>query len=490
VILLGLLACAVVVRLWAMPLPSSFWLDEFGTAWVTGGTLGEVLERARLFPQSLPYSAIVWAARRLFGSSEVALRAPSLVAMLAATWLVYRLGRELFDRESGLLAAGVFLLFPQIEFAAGDARPYAFAVLAATGALWMLVRWLDQGRAGAALGYVVLAAATVYFHYLFATALVAHVAYALRRRRGSPASGRQMALVAAALGLLLVPAVALAVEIGGRRASHGFGGMPGWRPLVQAAAPGGVVGLLVGCLLVCWLLRLVTGVREPPAPRRDRGDTLVLLLLASLVPAPLLFAICWMAGTHFFVLRYLMAAVASQALLLGWLLGMVEPARGRRAVLGCSLLIVLLRRGGVRDLAIGHGSENWRGAVSALNAVNRDGPVLFGGSFLEARQIDLVKDRAHAAYLRSPLDVYRTQGPAFVLPWRTGPAAEAYVADLLATIPRTDSFGLIERNSSSASWETWLGDRSRASGYEMKDVWAGGGLRVRVFRRRTPRGTG
>jgi mannosyltransferase len=429
--------------------------------------------------------AVVWVMRSMFGSSEVVLRLPSLAAMLAAAYCLYRLGRDLFDGETGLSAAGIFLLFPQIEFAAADARPYAYAVLAAIGALSMLVRWLDRGRAGDAFAYVILAAATVYLHYLFATALVAHAAYALRRRRGgSPVSLRQLLVGAAGLGLLLLPAARLVLEIGRRRSSHAFVEAAEWKGFGQVLIPGRVLGVLVPSLLLCLLLRVVTGLRVAPL-RRGRADALFLLGLAALVPAVLLFPISRLSGTNLLVVRYLMGAVPAQALLLGWLLGVAQPARGRRAVLGCSLALVIALRGGVRSPEA-HGREDWRSAVSALNAVNADGPVFLGGSFIEARDIGLVRDPAHAAYLRAPLDVYPTRGAVVVLPLRSGPAAESYVGDILAAAPPGERFALIERNSSFPSWEPWLEQRFREAGYATKDVWKSPALKVRVFRRTRP----
>ena len=101
-VLLGGLAAAAVVRLWILPLASSLSLDELGTAWASGGGFGEILARARLFPQSVPYVAIVWLARAVGGSSELALRLPSLAAAGLAVYWLYRLGRDLFDRETGL----------------------------------------------------------------------------------------------------------------------------------------------------------------------------------------------------------------------------------------------------------------------------------------------------------------------------------------------------------------------------------------------------
>lgn len=482
-VLLALLAFGAVVRLWVMPLGTSLWLDEFGTAWVTGASLSDLFARARLFPQSLPYAALVWITRAALGSSEIALRLPSLAAMLAAIWCLCRLGRELFDRETGWLAAGVFLLFPQIEFSAGDARPYAFAVLASIGALWLLVRWLDRGRARDAVAYLALAAAAVYFQYLFATMLAAHAAYALRRRgRGSPVSGRQLLAAAAGLCLLLVPAAALVLEIGGRRASHAFGSMPGGRELLLSLVPSRVLGVLAPCLLLCVLLRLARV--EPMGPRKDRRDALLLLVLSASVPSLLLYAVSRLSGAAVFETRYLMCAVPAQALLLGWLLRAVEPARGRRLVLGGALALVLVLRGELLHRSIPHSREDWRGAVAALNAANGANPVLLSGSFTESRDPDLVKDPAHASYLRAPLDYYPTAAPARVLPLRTGIGAETYAAGLTTASLAGHRFALIERNSRFPSWAPWFAERFPE--FAARDVWSSETLRVRVFERARP----
>jgi mannosyltransferase len=479
------LACAVVARLWVMPLPSSLWLDEFGPVWVTSGSFGAVLERARVFPQSLPYAGIVWLTRAALGSSEIALRIPSLLAMLAAMYCLYRLGRELFDRETGLLAAGILLLFPQIAFAAGDARPYAFALLAATAATWALVRWLGKGRGAAGAAYVALAAATVYFQYLFATVLVAHAAYALhRRRRGSPVSGLKMLLAGSALAVLLLPAAALVLEIGRGRASHAFGPMPGIAQLGSSLVPSRALGVLVASLLLCFLFRVA---RLAPRPSADGvGDALFLLVLVAVVPSLLLFVVSRAGGAPVFEVRYLMGAVPAQALLMAWLLGRAAPQSGRTAALGGALALVLVLRGGLSRPTIAHGNEDWRAAVAALDAVNGSGPVLFGGSFTESRELDVLKDPTHTGYLRAPLEFYRPAGPVEVLPLRTGDAAEAFVADRLRAASPGARFALIERNSRWPSWAPWLAERFRADGYTMKDLWASDTLKVRIFERGGP----
>ncbi|MFY9551331.1 MAG: glycosyltransferase family 39 protein [Thermoanaerobaculia bacterium] len=493
-LLLAAVGLGALVRLWVMPLGSSLSLDEFGTWWVTNGRFDEILSRARLFPQSVPYAAAVWLARALGGSSEIALRLPSLLAAGLAVYCLYRLGLELFDRNTGLLAAGIFVGFPQICFAAGDARPYAFAVLATIGALWMLVRWLERSRATDAFGYVLFATAAVYFQYLFATMFVVHAAYVIRRwRRGCGVPPRQLLLVAVGIAALTAPAALLALEVGSDRALHAFGVMPDVKAVVLSLVPAGVLAALLASFLVCWKLGLVgrrphtpvwsKGFQEEKAARVPPRDALWLLSLSAVVPAAILFMVSRVTGTSVFVSRYMMCMIPGQALLMAWFLRGVLPTRGQRAVVPGYLLILFLARG----LKIAHTGEDWRGAVAALNVINGSHPVLMSGTYTESRNLDWVQDGKHVAYMRAPLDFYATAGRAVILPLNVGRDAESYVEELLNSTPGLkDRFVLIERSSKFPSWAPWLDERLRPSGFRMRKVWDHGNPSAWVFERSVP----
>jgi 4-amino-4-deoxy-L-arabinose transferase-like glycosyltransferase len=495
-VLLGGLAAAVIARLWIPGLLSSLSLDECGTWWVTNGTFGEILPRARLFPQSLLYAAIVWLARAAVGSSEVALRLPSLAAAGLAAYCLYRLGRELFGRETGMLAAGIFVGVPQICFAAADARPYAFGVLATVGALWMLVRWLERGRVADAFGYVLLASAAVYFQYLFATMFVVHAAYAIRRwRRGCGIRSWQLLLAAAGIALLTAPASWLAREIGRDRALHAFDTMPDVEALVRMLVPSGVLAALLASFLVWWVVspsgrRRLTSTWSRPLPeagtkRVPPADGLWLLSLSAVVPAVLLFAVSRATGTSVFVPRYMMCMIPAQALLMAWLLRGVQPPAGERAVIAGYLVILILARG----LKVAHTNEDWRTAAAAVSALNGSHPVLLSGTYTESRNLAWVQDTRHAAYMRAPLDYYAPGGPILVLPLFVSRDAEAYAEGLLdSTAGLEDRFALIERSSKFPSWAPWLEARLRPKGYRMRRVWDRGNPSAWVFERVVPRG--
>ena len=443
----------------------------------------EILERARLFPQSVPYAAIVCLTRAALGSSEAALRLPSLLAMAAAAHFAYRLGRDLFDRETGWITAGVFLLSPQVEFAAADARPYAFAVLASTLALWFLHRALARGRAADAFGYVLSAGAMVYFQYLFAACLAPHAVYALLRlRRGCPVSRPAILSWAAALGLLLWPAAVLAREIGVQRDVHAFGTLPGFGQLLLSMAPIRTLGLVVPALILCRIAGLAGAFRfERPAG--SRLDAVALLALAALLPPIVLFVASRVGATPVFEGRYLMGTVTPWAAGIAWLLGMVQPASGRRGALAVALATALVVRGELGHRAIGHSREDWRGAVSALDSRAAGVPVLLAGSFTESRDLARVRDPAHRSYLAAPLTYYRPAGPVYVLPLRTGSAAESFAEGLVIEASRQGTFAILERGSRSPSWVPWLQARTRPMGYSDREIFRSPALIVRLFTR-------
>ena len=453
---------------------SSLWLDEFGTWWATDGRFGEVLARSRLFPQSVAYGAIVWLTRSLAGAGEAALRAPSLIAALLAAWATYRLGRELFDRDTGLIAAGVFVAFPPIVQAAHDARPYAIAVLAVVVATWLLVRWARDGTTADAAGYAVSAGAVVYLQYFFAAVLPAHAAWIAMRHRSRL---RQALAVAAAIAVLTLPAALLVLEIGRNAPLHSYLEPPGLRSFFDELFPQRVLGpLLAGAVAALVAARF----RFALDRRAEARDAVRLLILSVLVPVVLLAAVSWATGVGVFAGRYLMSIVPAQALLLAWLVRGIASGWARRAAVAVYLAIALVGRGWNLEPV----REDWRGAAAAVRAANHGAPVLLGSGFIESRDTAIVRDPAHAAYLRAPLDYYDAGGKVVVLPLRAQPPGEeqSYADGVLADASFARGFALVERKSSRfPSWSAWLEKRASAKGLAMRRVWDGERLKAWVF---------
>src|SRR5262245_819552 len=147
-----------------------------------------------------PYYATVKVWTSVAGTSTVALRMPSVLAMAASAALVTILGTRMFQRWIGLLAGLIFALTPTTSRFAQEARPYAFAILFATAATLLLVRFIERPTTGTGVGYAVCVALLAAFHVVGLLLLLAH-AIAARRR---------LAAWATWAGLGVLPALPLA----------------------------------------------------------------------------------------------------------------------------------------------------------------------------------------------------------------------------------------------------------------------------------------
>ncbi|WP_176308405.1 glycosyltransferase family 39 protein [Micromonospora sp. NBS 11-29] len=183
----------------------------------------------------VPYHLLVRAWAEPFGATDLALRVPSLLAMVAAAALVGALAARLFGPGTGVLAGVLLAVLPTSTGYAQEAQPHAAAVCAAVLATWLLLPVLDRPTARRLTAY---AGAVVLLGLCQAGALLllaGHGWVVLAFRRGT--AGRW--LCAAAPGVLGVAALLTAGAGGGRFLP------PGVRPdpAVLAAAPRELFGV-------------------------------------------------------------------------------------------------------------------------------------------------------------------------------------------------------------------------------------------------------
>ena len=157
---------------------------------ILGRSFSAVLTTVHTGGENSPplFFLLAWTAAHL-GDASVWIRVPSVVLGSATVPVVYALGREVFSRVAGLIAAAVFVLAPFAVFYGIEARPYAtmtFFVALSTLALLRAVE--TDSRWWWAL-YVLSAAAAAYSHYTAVFVLAAQAIWSLwvRRDRIRPA---------------------------------------------------------------------------------------------------------------------------------------------------------------------------------------------------------------------------------------------------------------------------------------------------------------
>ena len=141
----------------------------------------------------------------LLGTSETALRLPSLLAIAVAAATTAALGRLLARTAglpapwlTGLLAGLLFAVAPQATRYAQDARSYAIVTMLVTIATYLLVRAMLSGPWRWWAWYAVVIALAGFFNLFALLVVLAHgltvlVTHRVRRRRAASAAGSGLA---------------------------------------------------------------------------------------------------------------------------------------------------------------------------------------------------------------------------------------------------------------------------------------------------------
>jgi hypothetical protein len=387
--------------LWLPYLRSSFWLDETGTAWIVSGTFRQTISRSAtqgLVGQSPAYYVLVWISRQLFGSSEAALRLPSVIAALATVWVVYRIGLRLFDKSTAAIGALTFSALICVAFAAVDARPYAVALLTFSLATLVLIRWEDSQSNRFAIAYVLLAGMTIYLTYMFAVGLLAHVIYAYRRRHNGVPMRRFFASSVAA-AVLISPALPRLYHVLAASDVLNWVGSRSDEYLGDAQI---VLPVLVSALVAGMMMRVARETRS-----RTPSDPSAIWLAGSigLVPPLLFLALSYIVAPKFFVHRYFLEFSIGLALFAAYFLASLSKP-SRYVGIGVLLLIPLLGfRGDVHQ-------QDWRGAARVISArAEAETPILLSGFSSQP-----TTDPERQGFLRAPLSVYHVRGHIVLLP--------------------------------------------------------------------------
>jgi hypothetical protein len=201
----------------------------------------------------------------------------------------------------------------------------------------------------------------------------------------------------------------------------------------------------------------------------------------------LCFAVSRLSEAKLFVGRYFLWGVPALALLVAWLIAGIEPARARRTA---GLVVVLALVGG-RILQSGniHGSEDWRGAVQAINSMVGPGtPVLFQGGFYESHSAHFDELSGPGGALLAPLATYPIAARVVAVPgWLHTSTMERLEQIVSGLLLRSRSFVVLTRGNHSI--ELWLQGRLGTQGFVARRIGDFGMVSAVVFERSTASGS-
>jgi hypothetical protein len=159
------------------------------------------------------YHILLWLDIRALGTSELAVRMPSLVLGTLLISALYVTGRDLYDRRTGLVAASFAVVAPQAVWYSQEARMYAPFMLLATVAVWAQFRAVQAGGRWSWFWvlFAVAAATLLWTQYFAALHLLAQQLAFLgvlwrRKRQGRPVSRVLTAWLLSLLAIMVLVA--------------------------------------------------------------------------------------------------------------------------------------------------------------------------------------------------------------------------------------------------------------------------------------------
>jgi len=204
----------------------SLWLDEFASLGFArldlGGIIGKIYYESENNPPLYYMFLHYWIA--LFGESAFSLRMPTVLFSTASIILIYVLGKILFNKNTGLLAALIFSLSYYQIYYSQEARAYSLMVLLGLLSLFFLLHLTDKFDIRSAFGYIFFSELLLYTHFYGLLLIMAENIYflsiLLARRSGIKKEFMTWILLQLILLILFIPGISMLMA--GHALKEGF----------------------------------------------------------------------------------------------------------------------------------------------------------------------------------------------------------------------------------------------------------------------------
>lgn len=468
-------------------LRESLWLDETMTYWVVTGSLPEAMHKG-FFMQGpgLLYFLVVWCFVSVFGSSEVVLRAPSVISLLALAGVTTLLAKKIVGKQLAVFAVLILLSFSSVSTAGVDARPYALALCLVTVSVYFLVRWTSDGDKNARSYHAFFAVLAVYSHGIMLPIFLFYGLYhlILRLLRNDRLPLRSIILTYAVAGIFLSPALCQLFVIYQKRNIMSFAPAPTVADLFFTWVPWDILALLLAVIL----LRLASS-KPRDIVALPKKEAVMLLLLWHLLPPLVLFIWSVLSGASVYSPRYFVWALPALAMLVALILSSVRFGAIRGVVVIVFIAVHLLY-GAVHNPF----PEDWAGSAKRVREMlsAKDVPVLAYTGFAESQDTLWVSSEEKQRYLRAPFAAYPLGKEPLLLPasFEQLGARDYLDQHVFPILSSTNSFILIQRITLLATNEEmvmrsdkYLEREFMAGGFHVSDSYEHGHLKVVLFKR-------
>lgn len=403
--LLFLLCASLSAATLALNLNGSLWIDELLTAWVTSGSLSEVISRSLKFQGTTPlYFLLVYGFRNIFGSSEFSLRLLSFISFPISLWLCMLLGRALKDHKTGSIIGLTLLCSTATIFSFGNARPYGLAIMFGLLSSLLFLSWLRAPRILFISCYGFVSIVAVLIHLFFATVILSHAVILLLVERSRKQSVQYLSFLICFLTVFALCLFQLRGLYLMRNDITPYMGVSSRELILRLISP-----YIIIINLVCLAYYRIKDGDFRSLRSRDS------LIGSALLGVPIL---CLLIGFAFGAItllpRYFLSVIPGIVFFTGNNLSRVHS---RISIPALTLIAIIVW---AKNLESGPHSENWRAAVNSAYALHREHPekaaALFAG-LAELHSQKVIESEDYKPYLRSPLAYYQFSAETYLLPY-------------------------------------------------------------------------
>lgn len=161
-----ILILALILRI--IKLNQSLWLDEaINVLAVKSNTFVDLITKYSIGDFHPPlYHLILRITVLIFGTSEIIVRMPSVLFGVITVFLIYIIGKELYDKKTGIIAAILIATSPLHIYYSQEARMYSLAAFCASLAVYFFLRVIKTDQLIYWVGFMAASVLMLYSDYL------------------------------------------------------------------------------------------------------------------------------------------------------------------------------------------------------------------------------------------------------------------------------------------------------------------------------------
>src|SRR5438067_2508351 len=257
----------------------SLWVDEGATAVIARLDWWNFLRLLWRREANMSFYYLLMRGWIHLGHGEAWLRALSATFGVLAIPAIYFLGRALWGRSAGLVAALLLALNAYHIRYSQEARSYSLAVLLVILSVYFLVQFIQQPSRQGHWKYCAASALAVYSHFYAALVLLAQVVVVFKFVKFGEAAGQELRRAMHIILLALIPIVVFLVATGAGPIA--WLPRPGWRDVHQFAIylSGAGGDMLLGLYLIALVLAGIAWHRSRHEPGSWRYELVFAWLL-------------------------------------------------------------------------------------------------------------------------------------------------------------------------------------------------------------------